>query len=144
MDKPLSSDAGASRLWRPRRVVFTKAALEEPHGQAIAERVEVLGLPTIMLPGNRLTLDLPDDPRRAYAEAKSTLAVVVAPPSKLVFQPIAPSADWRVDLAEGCPAGRPARRGRRAGRSLGRSQGLFDSAFCRRRPARRLVRSTHR
>jgi spore photoproduct lyase len=32
------------------------------------------------------------------------LAVVVAPPGKRKLQPIAPSADWRVDLAEGCPA----------------------------------------
>ncbi len=30
--------------------------------------------------------------------------MVVAPPSKLRLQPIAPSADWRIDLAEGCPA----------------------------------------
>jgi spore photoproduct lyase len=58
----------------------------------------------VELPSDRLTLDLPDDPRRAYAEAKGTLAVVVAPPSKRRLQPIAPSADWRVDLAEGCPA----------------------------------------
>jgi spore photoproduct lyase len=29
---------------------------------------------------------------------------VVSPPSKRTLQPIAPSADWRVDLAEGCPA----------------------------------------
>ncbi len=36
--------------------------------------------------------------------AKATLAVVVAPPSKRTLQPIPPSADWRVDLAEGCPA----------------------------------------
>ena len=49
-------------------------------------------------------LAVPDDPRRAYADAKATLAVVVAPPSKRRLQPIAPSADWRVDLAEGCPA----------------------------------------
>jgi spore photoproduct lyase len=54
--------------------------------------------------GDRLTLDLPDDSRRAYVEAKSTLAQVVAPLSKRRLQPIAPSADWRVDLAEGCPA----------------------------------------
>jgi spore photoproduct lyase len=56
------------------------------------------------LPSDRLALDVPEDPRRAYAEAKATLAVVVAPPSKRRLQPIAPSADWRVDLAEGCPA----------------------------------------
>ena len=58
----------------------------------------------VELAGDRLKLDLPDDPRRAYAEAKATLAVVVAPPSKRRLQPIAPSADWRVDLAQGCPA----------------------------------------
>ena len=51
------------------------------------------------LPSDRLNLR-----DTSYASAKSTLAVVVAPPGKLRFQPIAPSADWRVDLAEGCPA----------------------------------------
>ncbi len=39
-----------------------------------------------------------------YARAKSTLAVVVAPAGALKPQPIPPSADWRVDLARGCPA----------------------------------------
>ncbi len=63
-----------------------------------------MGIDVVELPGDRLALGLPDDPRRAYAEAKSTLAVVVAPPSKRKLQPIAPSADWRIDLAEGCPA----------------------------------------
>jgi spore photoproduct lyase len=58
----------------------------------------------VELAGDRLSLDLPDDPRRAYAEAKATLALVVAPPAKRRLQAIAPSADWRVDLAEGCPA----------------------------------------
>jgi spore photoproduct lyase len=68
------------------------------------ERAATLGIEVIELAGDRLALGLPDDPRRAYAEAKSTLAVVVAPPSKRKLQPIAPSADWRIDLAEGCPA----------------------------------------
>lgn len=63
-----------------------------------------MGVEVIELPGDRLKLDLPDDPRRAYAAAKSTLALTVAPPSRRRLQPIAPSADWRVDLAEGCPA----------------------------------------
>ena len=63
-----------------------------------------MGIDVVELPGDRLALGLPDDPRRAYAEGKSTLAVVVAPPSKRKLQPIAPSADWRIDLAEGCPA----------------------------------------
>ena len=102
-DPPLSAAAG-TRLWLPKRVLVTRAALEHEHGRAIAERAAGFGLPVTELPNNRLTLDLPDDPRKAYAQAKSTLAVVVAPPSKRRLQPIAPSADWRIDLAEGCPA----------------------------------------
>ena len=45
-----------------------------------------------------------DDPRQSYMDAKSTLAIVISPPSKRKLQPIPPSADWRFDLAEGCPA----------------------------------------
>jgi spore photoproduct lyase len=45
-----------------------------------------------------------DDERQTYVRAKSTMAIVVCPPSRRRLQPIAPSADWRVDLAEGCPA----------------------------------------
>ena len=88
----------------PRRILLTRAARGHAHGRAMAERAAARGLDVIELAGDRVSLDLPDDPRRAYAEAKATLAVTVAPPSKLRFQPIAPSADWRVDLAEGCPA----------------------------------------
>ena len=91
-------------MWRPRRVVVTRAAAGFPHGQAIVARAAALGIEVVELRGDRLNLALPDDPRRAYAEAKATLALVVAPPSKRRLQPIAPSADWRVDLAEGCPA----------------------------------------
>lgn len=90
--------------WRPRRLLITRSAMTFAHGRAMAERAASLGVEIVELAGDRLNLDLPDDPRRAYAAAKSTLAVVVAPPSKRKLQPIAPSADWRVDLAEGCPA----------------------------------------
>ena len=92
---------GAERgtLWRPKRVLVTRAAMGWAHGRAMAERCGALGIPITELPGDRLNLgDLP------YAAAKSTLAITVAPPGKLKLQPIAPSADWRVDLAEGCPA----------------------------------------
>jgi len=67
-------------------------------------RASALGVEIVELPNDRLALDFPEDPRRAYAKAKATLAIVVAPPGKRRLQPIAPSADWRVDLAEGCPA----------------------------------------
>lgn len=96
--------AARPRLWLPKQVLVTRAALAHAHGRAIVERAGKLGVEVVELPGDRLVLARPEDPRRAYAEAKNTLAVVVAPPSKLRFQPIAPSADWRVDLAEGCPA----------------------------------------
>ena len=93
-----------ARLWRPRRVLVTRSARVFAHGQGIAARARAQSVPVVELPGDRLNLDLPDDSRRAYADAKATLAVVVAPPGKLRLRPIAPSADWRVDLAEGCPA----------------------------------------
>ena len=67
-------------------------------------RADALGLAVERLPANRLTGLRQADPRRAYIEAKATLALVVAPPTKLRLQPIPPSADWRFDLAEGCPA----------------------------------------
>ena len=70
----------------------------------MAERCAAAGLDVVELPSDRLSLAFPDDEKRAYAQAKSTLAIAVCPPSKRRLQPIAPSADWRVDLAEGCPA----------------------------------------
>jgi spore photoproduct lyase len=85
-------------------VIVTRAARGFDHGRAIMARAAAAGIEVVELAGDRLALATPDDPARAYAEAKATLAVVVAPPSKRRLQPIAPSADWRVDLAEGCPA----------------------------------------
>jgi spore photoproduct lyase len=85
-------------------VLATPAALTFAHGRAIVERSAALGAEVVELKANRLTGLGHDDPRRAYIDAKSTLAVVVAPPSKRRLQPIPPSADWRFDLAEGCPA----------------------------------------
>ena len=88
----------------PRRVLITASAREYPHGQRIAARCRALGVEVIELTGDRL-LGLSDaDPREAYRRAKSTLAVVVAPPSQRRLEPIPPSADWRMDLARGCPA----------------------------------------
>ncbi len=57
-----------------------------------------------MLSGDRLTGLRGENERQTYARAKKTLAVVVAPPSTRKPQPIPPSADWRIDLARGCPA----------------------------------------
>lgn len=94
----------APRTWRPRRVLITRSARDWDHGRAIAARAAALGVSVIDLPGDRVVWDRPADPRQAYADAKATLAVVVAPPSTLRLDPIAPSADWRVDLASGCPA----------------------------------------
>ncbi|SOB87306.1 spore photoproduct lyase [Sphingomonas guangdongensis] len=92
------------RPWRPRRLLVTRAAREWDHAREVMRRAALLGSEIVELPGDRFSLDLPVEPARAYAAAKQTVALVVAPPSKRRLQPIAPSADWRVDLAEGCPA----------------------------------------
>jgi len=100
---PATTPARAPGLWTPRRLLLTASAAGWDHGRAMAERAAMLGVEVVELPNDRVKLDVADE-RRLYAEAKATLAVVVAPPSKRKLQPIAPSADWRVDLAEGCPA----------------------------------------
>ena len=76
-----------------------------PHGAEIVARCEAAGVADItVLSGDRLPPLGADNDRAAYVLAKCTLAVVVAPPSKRRLQPIPPSADWRIDLAQGCPA----------------------------------------
>ncbi|MDO9711410.1 SPL family radical SAM protein [Paracraurococcus lichenis] len=93
------SHVAPARPWVPKRVLATRAALSWAEGEAMAERAAALGAEVVRLPGDRLT-SLPE----AYRDAKTTMAVVVAPPSKRKPQPIPPSADWRFDLATGCPA----------------------------------------
>jgi len=100
----LAPPARPARRWTPKRVVVTPAALDHPHGRRIVERVEGLGLEVERLTANRLTGVRGEDERQTYARAKATMAIVVSPPSRRRLQPISPSADWRFDLAEGCPA----------------------------------------
>ncbi len=101
LEHPLTTPSEpASRLWRPKRALLTRAARDWSHGHAIAERCAANGVEVIELASDRLGVTS----SASYAFAKSTLAITVAPPSKLKLQPIAPSADWRLDLAEGCPA----------------------------------------
>jgi spore photoproduct lyase len=92
------------RLWLPKRVVVTPAALAEPWGRQIVERVHSFGLAVEQLPANRLTGLRGADGRETYALAKQTMAIVSAPPGAFKLQPIPPSADWQFHLAEGCPA----------------------------------------
>ena len=93
-----------ARLWVPRRVLVTAAARAFPHGRAMAQRAAALGAEIVEMKGDRLTgLPKPDAPN-FYRDAKATLAITVASPARRRLQPIPPSADWRFDLAEGCPA----------------------------------------
>ena len=92
------------RLWRPARVLVTRAARAFAHGREIAERAAALGCDVVELAGDRLPPARAETEREGYRLAKSTLAVVVASPAKRRLQPIPPSADWRFDLAEGCHA----------------------------------------
>ena len=94
-----------SRLWTPKRVLVTRSAAERSHGQRVLARLEAAGVDAIeLLPGDRLPSLKGDDDRAAFMAAKDTMALVVPPPSKRKLQPIPPSADFRLDLAEGCPA----------------------------------------
>jgi spore photoproduct lyase len=93
-----------ARRWTPKRVVAAPAAYDHPHGRRIMARVEALGIEVERLRTNRLTGVRGETDRETYARAKATMAIVVSPPSRRKLQPIAPSADWRFDLAEGCPA----------------------------------------
>lgn len=90
--------------WRPRQVQFTPDALEEPYGQEMYDRIKAQGLPIEILKANRLANLKGKDERETYRLAKTTLAVVKAPPSQFKLQPIPPSADWQFHLAQGCPA----------------------------------------
>jgi spore photoproduct lyase len=90
--------------WMPKRVLFTPDALEESYGQEILIRIKEHGIPFEILKANRLTNLRGKDERETYRLAKTTLAVVKAPPSQLRLQPIPPSADWQFHLAQGCPA----------------------------------------
>ncbi len=92
------------KTWIRKRVVATPAALDWPHGRAMVDRAAALGAEVVRLKSNRLTGLSQSDKRREYLLAKSTLAVTTASPAKRRLQPIPPSADWRFDLAEGCPA----------------------------------------
>lgn len=84
--------------------MFTPAALDEPFGQRIFERVQALNLPVETLLANRLTGLRGEDERATYNRAKRTLAIVNAPAGHFKLQPIPPSADWQFHVAEGCPA----------------------------------------
>jgi spore photoproduct lyase len=103
--QPALAETVRTRRWLPKQVLVTRSAAELPHTQEILRRCEQAGVDRIeLLPADRLTGLSSGSEREVYARAKSTLAVVVAPPSALKPQPIPPSADWRIDLARGCPA----------------------------------------
>ena len=105
MTSATSSAVKPPTLWTPARVLVTRSAFDTPRGADIVKRCEAAGVTDIdLLRGDRLPPLRGDNDRATYALAKRTLAVVVAPPGKLQLQPIPPSADWRIDLAEGCPA----------------------------------------
>ena len=103
-----------SKLWRPRRVFITPDAFARPHGRDMLERAESFGATVIRLKNNQLRgitepakKGEPADDKaaqRAYAAAKTSLAIVVSPPSARNLQPIPPSADWQFHFAQGCPA----------------------------------------
>ncbi len=105
MTTPAVPAPAPTRLWTPSRVLVTRSAAERPYGRAVLARLESAGVQDVeLLRGDRLPNLRGDGDRAAFMRAKNTLALVVGAPSRRRLQPIPPSADWRFDLAEGCPA----------------------------------------
>jgi spore photoproduct lyase len=94
----------ALKQWMPRQVLFTPESLEEAYGVELYDRIRSLNLPVEVLKNNRLTGLRGATERETYKLAKTTMAVVKAPPSAFKLTPIPPSADWQFHLAQGCPA----------------------------------------
>ena len=93
------------RTWMPKRVLLTRSAAGFPLSREIARRAAEGGAEVIELSSDRVANVVGGaDVRSNYVQAKATLAVVVASEARRRLQPISPSADWRFDLAEGCPA----------------------------------------
>ena len=84
--------------------MITPEALALPFGRAMLARAEQSGAEVIKRKANRLTGLTGEDARKAYADAKTTLAIVISPPGQRRLQPIPPSADWQFHIAQGCPA----------------------------------------
>lgn len=101
---PIATPGKPPKQWMPKRVLFTPDALDEPFGQQIYNRIRHYDLPIEILKNNRLTGLRGKTERETYKFAKSTLAIVNAPPSAFKLRPIPPSADFQFHLAEGCPA----------------------------------------
>ena len=99
----MASNAASNR-WIPRRVLITPSARAWPLARKIAERASALGSEIVDLRADRLEPLRGEDERETYVRSKTTLAVVVSPPSQRRLQPIPPSADWQFHLARGCPA----------------------------------------
>ena len=93
-----------TRLWAPKRVVITKAARGSRVAEQAARVGAKLGAEVVELSGNAVRGLKGETEAETYRNAKSTLAIVNAPPSAMKLQPIPPSADFRLDLAVGCPA----------------------------------------
>lgn len=93
-----------TRLWYPKRVYVTRAAQNWPYALEVAQTAAAGGSEVTYLQTDRLPAIKADSERKLYAEAKSTLAMVVAPPSSFKLNPIPPSADWQFHIAQGCPA----------------------------------------
>ena len=79
--------------WLPKRALFIPDALEEYYGQELYEKCTTLGIPIQDMNNNRLVGLRGETERETYRLAKSTLAIVKAPPSQLKLSPIPPSAD---------------------------------------------------
>ncbi len=92
------------KLWRPKRVFIAKSARDSAVAEQARRVGTELGAEIVELKGDAVRGLRGETERETYKNAKTSIAIVNAPPSVLKFQPIPPSADFRLDLARGCPA----------------------------------------
>ena len=93
-----------TRLWVPKTLFIARDARDSEVAAHARKAAGELGAEVVELKGNAVRGLKGATERETYRNAKQSLAIVVAPPSKLKLQPIPPSADFRLDLATGCPA----------------------------------------
>jgi spore photoproduct lyase len=93
-----------NKKWYPKKIIITADALKYQFGESIYERIRNLGIDIVESPANRITGIKGKTDAETYRNAKSTLAIVAAPPGQFRLQPIPPSADYQFHLAQGCPA----------------------------------------
>lgn len=87
-------------MFKPKRILFEKDALEYKLGKEIYEKFQRQNVEIIKLKSNRVSGIPGDNPAEKYREGKETLVIGVR--KNLKFQTCKPSAHYQLPLVSGC------------------------------------------